>query len=833
MGEPSSGNEADFFVSRAGANKAVAREVTDVLRGAGYTVKYQDEDIPVGSNFVEAMHDLLKHSRHLIVLLSPAYAGSPYCKQEWTNFLASSARDGFSRRFIVLRVADCVPEGLFSAIVYADLVNVTDHEARKQIILAAAEGRLQDSPRTPPVFSGVPERNTNFAGRERLLSELRSALLHDGGKPTAITQAQAISGLGGVGKTSIAAEYAHAHKGVYAGVWWAAAERRETLVSSLAGLGARLDRKLADVSDTEAVAQQALGLIARSVMPWLLVYDNVESPQAIHGLVPTSGAHVLITTRWSDWFGEAREAPVDVFARDVAADYLQARAKRSDPQGALRLAEALGYLPLALDHAGAYCRRTGSSFDAYRGMLADLVAKAPKGTSYPESIFATFDLAIRKAIEATPEAGKLMEIVAYLAPERIPVDLVDRTVMSEIERSEAIAALVEVSLVTLDVLDDDGSAMNVHRLVSLVMRRSLEARGLAVDAATAAVTLLNRAWCRSFFEFSSHDLAAARRAAQWHAVLLPHALAAIEVARQAGHTGTERPLLLPLADFLCRQGELAAAERLIRRALAYEEPTIAKGRHCVDNVDNALTVTERNKIAGTLGSLARSLKDAHLFAEAEDLSLLACSIARQTYVSEPTWLVGFADYCACRGEALQALGRFKEAEQCMQEGYDVLHEEYHILAQSIGWHLLNFAKIMRAQGNLSKAERFLDSSLGFGRTKGNDSLVGNGLLAMTQVVTEQGRLADAERFGRQAISQCRATWGEWSFPFAQSLDALAALLVAGGRLDEALPILEQAGRILAATLGAKHIQSKPIMDRLGALYDRLGRTRPVWAETGP
>jgi len=174
MDQDPSAWEVDFFVSRAGANRAVAHEIADVLRSAGYSIVHQDEDIPVGSNFIDKMDEFLRRCRHLIVLYSPAYESSPFCKQEWTHFLASSARAGFARRFVVLRVENCEPKGLFSAFVYADLSGVTSPNERRSIILAAAEGRPQDTPRTPPVFIGVPARNAYFAGREHLLQQLSS-----------------------------------------------------------------------------------------------------------------------------------------------------------------------------------------------------------------------------------------------------------------------------------------------------------------------------------------------------------------------------------------------------------------------------------------------------------------------------------------------------------------------------------------------------------------------------------------------------------------------------------------------------------------------------------
>jgi hypothetical protein len=96
----------EFFISRAGADAAVAKEVADVLRHAGHTVQYQDEDIPFGANFIERMSQLVEGCKHLLVILSPAYLGSPYCREEWTNFLADLFADQDDRRVVVLLAHD-------------------------------------------------------------------------------------------------------------------------------------------------------------------------------------------------------------------------------------------------------------------------------------------------------------------------------------------------------------------------------------------------------------------------------------------------------------------------------------------------------------------------------------------------------------------------------------------------------------------------------------------------------------------------------------------------------------------------------------------------------
>jgi hypothetical protein len=157
---------------------------------------------------------------------------------EFTSFEANAAQSAEHRRMVILRCEDAPLVGLFAPHVYQDLVGIEDAEERRSCILAALEGRSQALEPPPRPFIGVPPRIASFTGRADELDRLDAILMHD--KPAAVTQASvgraAVQGMGGVGKSSLAIEYAYRFRGLYAGVCWCPAETRTGFLSALANL---------------------------------------------------------------------------------------------------------------------------------------------------------------------------------------------------------------------------------------------------------------------------------------------------------------------------------------------------------------------------------------------------------------------------------------------------------------------------------------------------------------------------------------------------------------------------------------------------------------------
>ena len=319
----------------------------------------------------------IKNSRDLIILFTADYEASPYTRKEFTSF---EARDGAKPRGAAhhhpaLRGRAVAGTARRHTSIRTSWASRTPEE-RKRRIIAAAERQSQAAPPPPRPFIGVPPRIASFTGRADELDRLDAILMQD--KPAAVTQASvgraAVQGMGGVGKTSLAVEYAHRYRRSLCG---------RVLVSSRDAHGA-LECSCEPCGDAWVQQRQKKLMLRRRrrlrCADWqnnarLGCSSTTTSPRRmqIADLLPSAGARVLITSRFSDWSEVADEVALDVLPLEEAVALLQSRTGRSDAAGATALAEALGRLPLALDHAAAYCKRTQMRFADYAEKASSLI----------------------------------------------------------------------------------------------------------------------------------------------------------------------------------------------------------------------------------------------------------------------------------------------------------------------------------------------------------------------------------------------------------------------------------------------------------------------------
>ena len=339
---------------------------------------------------------------------------------------------------------------------------------RRALARDVPEGVRRERRRAPVRF-GLPPPGPVFVGRAEELRALEEAL-------TVADRAvvmQAITGLGGVGKSSLAEHYVRRHVDEYEVVAWIRAE--DGGVADLAELADKLGQPSAALSPAER-AQFAVGWLAASERRWLLVLDNVTSRAQLERCLPRSGdGRVLVTSHNREVRQLGHVLSLDVFDLQTATDYLVARADRPDDRHAARLlAEALGCLPLALSQAAAYCELAGTSFEKFLQWLellsAEEVFESAREVSHEQAVTSTWRLSIRAASEKEPLAAEVLAMASCLGPDAIPKSLFSVLVDSDEAHAgkrttDALNALAALSLIT--AADE---TISVHRLLQKVIR---------------------------------------------------------------------------------------------------------------------------------------------------------------------------------------------------------------------------------------------------------------------------------------------------------------------------------------------------------------------------
>ncbi len=419
---------ADIFVSYTSSDRDWAFWIAKALEALGHTPHVHEWEIKGGDDIYAWMQQRHDAADHVLCVVSDAYMQAPYSTLERNAALwqAAAKRPGFV---------------LFVVVKSCRLPNLVDHLRRCELFdlpEEAAQIRFRDfltAPVAPEkiafpgkVFavSNIPIRvPTHFMGRDDSLHAIETALQHYEGR-VAIT---ALHGLRGVGKTTLAAAFAERHRGDYRATWWIRAQTPETMRADLVGLGVRLGWVAADEKEEPALPM-VFERLRHEGEGLLLIFDNALSAAALEDFLPPGGAaRVLITSNAHDWGAVAEPIDIRLWPKNIGADYLIARTRRAFERAAAEaLSEALGGLPLAHEQAAAYCERLGVGFADYLQRFEKTPIKflgdarhAPKAHNDGQTVERSFALAIEQAAKLHPMAEPLIVHAALLAPEPIPL----------------------------------------------------------------------------------------------------------------------------------------------------------------------------------------------------------------------------------------------------------------------------------------------------------------------------------------------------------------------------------------------------------------------------
>ena len=471
---------------------------------------WDDRTIQPGDDWHERILDNIDHARVTVLLVSPNFLASRFIMEEELPRILQAADDGLTVLWVPLsgtfygpEAMKCV-ETLNPLQAFCDPAQPLDRlppegQTGKLLDLCQRINKLLNPGRIPKKIP-FPTLGNLFKGRENELAQLDQQLRSHG--LFAIVQPQAVSGLGGIGKTRLAVEYAWRHQADVTALLFVSANTPEDLATNLAGLSAGDALDLPEQLGRQDEQYAAVIRWLQQNKAWLLILDNVDTREGVAAvqklLAQISGGQILITSRYTRWGEGILRLSLDVIPlADAVAlllqkTYTQRETRPEDEREATVLAQRLGCLPLALTHAAAYVGEYDLGFGAYLTEFDRALQyfdheviryetdpeKAGNLKTVATTFFMSFDRlgAVDKAI---------LRAVSFLAPEPVPVAMFEEspdelkalvglwceeTGEQPAERSvrDALAELARFSLITRG----DG-VFSVHRMEQLVLHSAV------------------------------------------------------------------------------------------------------------------------------------------------------------------------------------------------------------------------------------------------------------------------------------------------------------------------------------------------------------------------
>jgi tetratricopeptide (TPR) repeat protein len=693
--------------------------------------------------------------------------------------------------------------------------NLAKQIAYSVILDLLAKGRAERTPRRPKNLP-FASLGSLFKGREEALDTLHKALTAEAGAATAIV-GRALHGLGGIGKTRLAVEYALRRESEHSALLFLRADAPAALDTSLAALAGPDMLDLPEKDAREDATKIAAALAWLAAHPgWLTIVDNVDDPEAVAAvdklLARLSGGKVIVTGRAGNFPASLRKLELGVLDRPASVAFLMERtdADRAkspdDAKLAQELAGELGGLALGLEQAGAYIATERIGFARYLELWRDKRATVlnwfdPTLMSYNHDVglAATWATSVDRL---TPDARRLLERLAFLAPEPVPDSLLDVAAPGDPEGFDAHAAranLFAYSLASRAAAEAGKTAQDgfaVHRLVQDFARRSMteERRGEALREALG--------WVDAAFVGDPQDVRS------WPVLdtLVPHGLAVATQANEAAIPAPTGRLFNELGVLFKAKARYAEAEPLYRRSVV---------------IDEASSGPDHPSVAIHLNNLAGLLRATNRLGEAEPLYRRALAIGEASYGPDHPKVATRLNNLA---GLLAATNRLGEAEPLYRRALAIDEASHGPDHPEVATGLNNLAILLLDTSRLGEAELLMRRALAIDEASyGPDHpIVATDLNNLASLLHTTNRLGEAAALFCRALAIDEASYGPDHPDVARDVNNLAFLLSATNRLGEAEPLYHRALAIFEASYGPDHPHTAKVRANLAALEASRG-----------
>jgi tetratricopeptide (TPR) repeat protein/transcriptional regulator with XRE-family HTH domain len=721
-----------------------------------------------------------------------------------------------------------------SAYYRAKLCTLFDLSPQELGLVEEAQPPQEETDEKPQPPEPVPEpalwtvphtRNPHFTGREsyleqiiHLFSQTARELLTD---QVRVPQAYVLKGLGGIGKTQIAVEYAYrAHEQKrYVHTLWIMAASQESILTSFTAL-ADLLPALPSRGETnqQKLVTMVIKWLERCPQPWLLIVDNADNPSLVHPYLPRLGnGCILLTTRASAVNLFATSLEVDNMSITEATTFLLRRADRNwtdlsptEREKTTQHVVALAQFPLALDQAGAYIEETRCRFSTYFQLYQEsrqrlLARRGTQITHYPESVATTWSLAFESIEQVNQAAAELLQLCTFCVPDSIPEELLIKgaphwppllkeAVTDLFRFNQIMETLLTFSLVKRQIED---SSLSLHRLVQAIQMERMSA-------------LKQRQWAERLVGVVNTLFPSGRNAETWHQCrrYLTYVEVCSSLIEQWKLISPEAGRLLHQAGIYANiHAQYAQAEQWLTQACA---------------IHQQVQGTEHPQVAESLNSLAMLYQTLGRYEEAEPLFLRALSIGEHQLGTEHP---AIASYLNSLGMMYKSRGRYEEAEPLFLRALSIGEHQWGAEHPAIAIYLNNLATIYGLRGRYEEAEPLFLRALSIGEHQlGTEHpRVAGFLTDLAKVYELRGKYEEAEPLFLRALSIGEHQWGTEHPQVAECLHSLARLYTHQGKYEEAEPLLQRALQIQACALSPDHPQVAESLNSLALLSRNQGK----------
>ncbi|MEV0767767.1 FxSxx-COOH system tetratricopeptide repeat protein [Nocardia salmonicida] len=505
-----------YFISYAGADRVWAFWIGQQLRASEFEVELDEWSWNVGTSFIRNIEHALARADRIIAVCSAAYFdfGSYGSEEREAALRLAHTKPGL---IIPVVVANCEFPPLIAVLARINLIGLDEAAARTKLLeklAGATPPALKYKPEWPGANVGeklvrpgerrrgdrrrlksawnIPHRNTRFTNRSNILGRLDSHF-----EPIEAHAVAAVYGMGGVGKTQLAIEYAWRNAHRYDIVWWIYAEQEAHIAPQLGALIEQLGLRSSGSATQDA--KMALNSLRQSNRSWLVVFDNAPAVGAVREWLPhgTRG-HVLVTSRSPEWRSLGESLELRELALADAAAYLQSRTGCTALDTATAIASEVDCLPLALEQLAAHIEHIGVDPGLFLTKFRTQRARYLRRGSdfhYGGSMDTAWLLTLENLEHNAPASAQLVTFLAFLGPEPVPLDLfiegaralpepLRASVLSEDSNGPDFDDVV-AEVLSLSLLRRDGDALIMHRLIQDVVRTRLSPS----DAESAARTI--------------------------------------------------------------------------------------------------------------------------------------------------------------------------------------------------------------------------------------------------------------------------------------------------------------------------------------------------------